>query len=370
MGTRAAGDVAMEPCLDAIAGGDGREIFQFGQEGQLLSVGAGSCVTLVDGDTTGGGAFALEACPTSAGATDGRYVFSPTPTGQVKMPRMGNFCLTLMGDSAVSTDVSSGAVVTATASDAQHSASSVVDGNDLTYWSSGFDPSAEVSMLVDLGAEKNIEQAVIEWEQAPLAFEIQVSRGGTFKTLMAVTSNNLNTTRFVGPSVRGSVLRVRMTQPHPLGKNNGHSVYAIKHIRVLASEAELVVQDCGEAEANTDARDKLFMVAVPEYDPSASALAKESALLLSASVAHLGHALAEIYSVAPTLAGCGFASSLLAAGATSAAKIATGREKESGPTDDDASRAISKVAAKLGLDMEGVETLIAGARDVLARTGK
>ena len=35
--------------------------------------------------------------------------------------------------------------------------------------------------------------------------------------------------------------------------------YAIKAIRVLASSTRAVVQDCVEAEDNTDARDKFFM---------------------------------------------------------------------------------------------------------------
>lgn len=38
--------------------------------------------------------------------------------------------------------------------------------------------------------------------------------------------------------------------------------YAIKAIRVLASSAKAIVQDCVEAEDNTDARDKFFMSVV------------------------------------------------------------------------------------------------------------
>jgi hypothetical protein len=62
--------------------------------------------------------------------------------------------------------------------------------------------------------------------------------------------------------------------------------YAIKNVQVLATSARMIVQDCVEAEENTDARDKFFMylvkptgiscnysllvvrVAVPEFDPS------------------------------------------------------------------------------------------------------
>jgi hypothetical protein len=71
-----------------------------------------------------------------------------------------------------------------------------------------------------------------------------------------------------------------LCQPHPtLGNVDGHALYAaansfcitgllcalisfrygIRNIRVSASSARAVVQDCMEAEGSADARDKLFM---------------------------------------------------------------------------------------------------------------
>ena len=59
--------VHLEPCFEAIAAGDGREIMQFDsvhvrqchmgcmcvvwQDGQIVSVSDGTCLTLADGDT-------------------------------------------------------------------------------------------------------------------------------------------------------------------------------------------------------------------------------------------------------------------------------------------------------------------------------
>ena len=47
--------------------------------------------------------------------------------------------------------------------------------------------------------------------------------------------------------------------------------YAMKNIQVLATSIQMVVQDCTEAEENTDARDKFFMCvskfAVPDWYP-------------------------------------------------------------------------------------------------------
>merc|ERR1711904_707925 len=100
------------------------------------------------GDTSGGGALAMEECSANAESTDGRTVFAMTASGQLKMPRLGNFCVTMLGDGA---------------------------------------------------------------------------------------------------------------------------------------SARAVVQDCAEAEDNTDSRDKFFMVAVPEFDPEASSATRDNAALLGAA---------------------------------------------------------------------------------------
>jgi len=92
--------ITLAPCLEAIAVGDGQEVMQFDKDGRVKSVADGSCLTLVDGDTTGGGVLAMEACSTSATSVDGRAVFAVSPNGQLKLPLMGNYCVTFLGDGA------------------------------------------------------------------------------------------------------------------------------------------------------------------------------------------------------------------------------------------------------------------------------
>ena len=43
-------------------------------------------------------------CSSEVSAGDGRGVFSSTAAGQLKMPRLGNFCVTVLGDHAVVQD--------------------------------------------------------------------------------------------------------------------------------------------------------------------------------------------------------------------------------------------------------------------------
>ena len=112
-----------------------------------------------------GGSLQMEKCASTA---DSKAVFAATSSGQLKMPGLGNFCVTVLGDGMISSDISQGAEATATSSSASHSASNAIDGSAESYWASGLDPATAVSMDLDFGATKIIEKVVIEWEHAPL----------------------------------------------------------------------------------------------------------------------------------------------------------------------------------------------------------
>ena len=84
-------ELGMEPCLTAVAKGDGREIFKFNDIGQLVDSGA-KCVTVVNGDVSMG-KVALETCSKAASADDGRSSWVMTSGGQMKLNKLGDVCL-------------------------------------------------------------------------------------------------------------------------------------------------------------------------------------------------------------------------------------------------------------------------------------
>merc|ERR1711904_672756 len=154
------------------------------------------------------------------------------------MPRVGNYCLTVAGDGAADADVAQGADVTATSSNGQHAVEHIADGDAQSYWASGPDPTSRVDVQLDFGATRQIKAVEIDWEHPAQAFELQVASGGRWNTVYGTSGNNLQTTKYVGPTVAGTALRIRMTKPHPtLGSSGGHAVYGIKNVRVLAASA-------------------------------------------------------------------------------------------------------------------------------------
>ena len=106
----------------------------------------------------------MEACSASAESGDGRTVFAMTPNGQLKMPRVGNYCLTMAGDGAVDANIAPGAALAATSSSAEHAVKNAADGDAQSYWASGFDPKGPVDVQLDFGAAKRIKSIEIEWE--------------------------------------------------------------------------------------------------------------------------------------------------------------------------------------------------------------
>ena len=87
-----------------------------------------------------------------------------TASGQLKMPRLGNFCVTMLGDGASDADVARGADFASTSSDPQHGVKSIADGDAKSYWASALDPTAPVDVQVDFGTSRQIKSIEIDWE--------------------------------------------------------------------------------------------------------------------------------------------------------------------------------------------------------------
>ena len=58
--------------------------------------------------------LAMEPCSVSTESGDGRTFFALTPSGQLKMPHVGNYCVSFAGEGAAGADISRGANVDAT----------------------------------------------------------------------------------------------------------------------------------------------------------------------------------------------------------------------------------------------------------------
>ena len=108
--------------------------------------------------------------------------------------------------------------------------------------------------------------------------------------------------------------------------------------------------------------------AVPEFDPHAVAVAKQSAALLGAAEEHLGSLLAELYAAMPSLAACGFRASFEKhVAATTVGRHVAWYGTEGTRLRDATSAAVAAVAPAMGLDMHSLQALVTRTREALAQ---
>ena len=95
--TAAGSEVLIDSCLSSLASLDGREVFKF-QDQRIVHVASGLCLG-VEGDDEY--QIALYDCGFGLEARDVRSVWELTANAQLKLPRMGDSCLTFQGARAV-----------------------------------------------------------------------------------------------------------------------------------------------------------------------------------------------------------------------------------------------------------------------------
>merc|ERR1719313_2736359 len=296
--------VTAEPCAEAIAAGDGREVFVMTEAGQLAVGGAGSglCAILAGNSASGGGEIELDDCEAAAETGDGRSFWALAPSGQLTMGG-GSHCMVLAGGSCGNgADVAPTATVSATATaDSAHGAEKLTDGDATSYWQS---PPAEtlaggaLSLGFELAATARVSSVVIDWQEPALDFTVQTAEeGGQWSTFAEVQGNTLGQTVVRGSSVVAKKVRVLLTAP--VG-----GAYAAKAVRILSAPLQMAVQDCAEASTHGDARDLFFPEPAPEFDPRATAP------LLAGAVRQLGQYTAELSALKPKIEACKAASFL------------------------------------------------------------
>ena len=102
-------------------------------------------------------------------------------------------------------------------------------------------------------------------------------------------------------------------------------------------------------------------------------MAKESAALLSASSAHLGGLLAELYAAMPSLSACGFAGALAAANKNNsmlAARHVSSYHAKATADTHSVSAAVSCVTEGLGVDMGSLEALLSKTKKIVGEVAR
>lgn len=265
------GGLAIQRCDKAIKAGDGREIWRFQPDGQLVTLQGGQCVAIVD-DPGGARYLELQECQPATAPES----LSFQVTGNNNLEAKGGLCLTLEGagtpgelDAALNVQVRA----TSSADPVQHPASNVVDGKTITYWASQFDPPDPVSLVLNLDVTRKVNSVDVKWECQPDHFKIETT-GGDNKWATAwmeddffyQTKNKKTHVELKGLKSNG--IRITMYPPAPKCKTSGgDAMFAIKQVNVKVNRLRPTVEPCSEVKDKTDSRGRWFLSQVSEFKP-------------------------------------------------------------------------------------------------------
>ena len=161
-------DVSLTPCFDAIASGNGKEIFVRADDGTLSSATDPSkCLLLASGDETNGRKVVKGLCKYAIDAENGRGVLEPTASGQLKFTKMGNYCASVDGN-LFHENVAAASTIVASSNQNGHPPEHAINTFDdaTSYWASASEQfaNATIDVTLDFGKNVHVEQIEIDWE--------------------------------------------------------------------------------------------------------------------------------------------------------------------------------------------------------------
>lgn len=241
----------LEPCLEAVAAGDGRELWQFEAAGAIQSAVGKKCLQAA------GDSVSLSPCSHASS-------WELTAAGQLKMTTgNGDTCMSQAGSFTGSEDCAASSAIhaTSTGDSENHGAGKAVDGDESSYWRSDPGSDAVQELTIDLGGERKLATVEIVWEAPAEAFSIQVSKdGASWTDVFSTDVNSLFLTKAYLGYQRASKARLVLKKPHPIyGNVAGKASYAIRRVSFLAPRLATIVESCAAAAESTDARDKYFL---------------------------------------------------------------------------------------------------------------
>jgi len=252
--------VMLEPCLESIAAGDGRELWKFSSGGAIQSSEGNKCLKVTQDSVS------LESCSHAS-------AWEITAAGQLKTG--SDSCLSQAGSFPGNEDIASGSPVhaTSTSDNKYHSASMALDNDEASFWKSDANsenPTQE--FIVDFGGVRKLGSVEIAWESPASSFTIQISKDGSSWTSVYSTDvNNLFATKAYLGYVSASKAKIVLKKAHSLyGYTNGKATYAIRRLSFLAPRLSTIVSSCSSAAESKDARDKYFLGYVGDFNPCPS----------------------------------------------------------------------------------------------------
>lgn len=274
--------IVLDSCINALASGDGRELWKTNSNNQIISAFSDppKCLVVLNLENLESSKVVLYDCLRALEDGDGKSNWIFESNSQIRLQKHGeaSLCISqknVYGNVPGIHDILLNLDVTVNATsviDSNHGPENVIDSNLTSYWaSSTFSDDFEhlVDLTIDLNQLVEVSRIKIFWEYAPLHYHISTSIDNqNFKVLAENLANPSMVTVDSLKNVEARYIKVSMVKPHPShGKIENESyLYGIRSVEVQANNLDTVVNYCRDAANSDDARDKYFVEYITEFD--------------------------------------------------------------------------------------------------------
>ncbi|CAG9474050.1 unnamed protein product [Plasmodium vivax] len=272
--------VILDSCINALASGDGRELWKTNSNNQIISAFSDppKCLSVINLDDLEKNKIVLYDCLRALEDGDGKSNWIFESNSQIRLQRSGEpLCISqknIYGNVPGIHDILLNMDVTVDANstlDDDHNADNTVDGNLNSYWASAtFADNYEhlVYLILDLNKYVEISRVKVSWEYPPLHYSISASVDNQeYKVIAENLANPSFVTMDSLKNVETRYIKIVMMKPHPKhGEMGDQFLYGIRSIEVQANNLESIISYCRDAANSDDARDKYFVEYITEFD--------------------------------------------------------------------------------------------------------
>ena len=242
-------EIQLMDCTEAIATGDGRELWIIQNNFQITSYVGEKCMESAQGDTSDGARVQINDCWISNGAGDGREKWVMDHTGLTKLYKDQSKCLTVLTDSILENlCLKAKSFASSTMNDGQHEANMATDGFEENYWSSN-PGTKEATFTILFEEPKTVKELQIKWKFPAEEFEVLgLTSHKIWENIEFVRNNgkslNLNNVAIGSRNLLG----IKIVMLRTRDKFNGEDVYGIGDIRCISGTKAVRLKNCKELE--------------------------------------------------------------------------------------------------------------------------
>jgi len=242
-------EIQLMDCTEAIAAGDGRELWTIQNNFEITSYVGEKCIEAAEGDTSDGARIQINDCWVSKSAGDGREKWVMDHNGLTRLYKDQSKCLTVLTNSQLENlCLNSKSFASSTLNDGQHEANMAVDGYQENYWVSG-PGNNEATFTMMFNEPTTIKEIQIKWKFPAEEFEVLgLTYHNIWEGLSFVKNNgkglNLNIVNLGSRNLIGIKIVMLKTRD----QFNGQPVYGIWDIRCISGTKAVKLKDCKELE--------------------------------------------------------------------------------------------------------------------------